>query len=311
MMELAIEAKRLVRRFGKHLAVDDVSFSVPRGAIYGFLGPNGAGKTTTIRMILGLIRPDSGEVRLFGVNVQERRGEGLRQVGALIEAPALYNHLTGLENLEVAQRLIGGERKAAWKTLESVGLEREGERLVSTYSVGMRQRLGIALALLGNPALLILDEPFEGLDPAGIHALRELLADLSRNRGTTVFIATRLLSEVERLASNVGIMRRGTLLFDGRVDALKEQYDLVLGIRTDDPERAVDVLKRGGDEAFVGADGRLLLSISDAADAGRVNSRLVSEGISVVGLSVDQPSLEEIYLAMTGAVLENSRRWNE
>jgi lantibiotic transport system ATP-binding protein len=311
MAELAIEAKRLVRRFGKHLAVDDVSLIVPRGVVYGFLGPNGAGKTTTIRMILGLIHPDSGEVSLFGIDVEDRRREALRPVGALVEAPALYNHLTGLENLEIASRLIGVKRDVAWRTLELVGLDRDGGRLVANYSLGMRQRLGIALALLGSPALLILDEPFEGLDPAGIHALRELLANLARGRGVTVFVATRLLSEVERLASHVGIMRRGKLLFDGPIEALKDQYDSVLGVRVADANQAIEILKRAGDAPFLGADGRVLVSISDPADAARINARLVSEGVSVLGLSVDQPSLEEIYLAMTDAVLDRSRRWDE
>ncbi|MBV9958014.1 MAG: ATP-binding cassette domain-containing protein, partial [Acidobacteria bacterium] len=178
-----IETRGLTRRFGAQLAVDDLNLQAPEAGVYGFLGPNGAGKTTAIRMLLGLIRPDAGEVHLFGEPLHAKRRTLMRRVGALVEAPSLYPHLTGRENLEVTRRMLGAPRPLIDRALETIRLTEDAHRRVREYSLGMRQRLGIALALLNRPELLILDEPTNGLDPAGIHEMRELIRRLPQEFG--------------------------------------------------------------------------------------------------------------------------------
>jgi ABC-type multidrug transport system ATPase subunit len=197
MDKFIIETNDLTRRFGSVKAVDGVSLRVPPGSIYGFLGPNGAGKTTTIRMLLGLIRPNAGEVSLFGRSLSEQRLELLRRVGSLVESPSLYPHLTGWENLELIRRMVGGKPSEIEHALAVVRMEDAAHRLVREYSLGMRQRLGLAVALYGQPELLILDEPTNGLDPAGIHEMRELICSLP-HEGLTVFLSSHLLSEVDQ-----------------------------------------------------------------------------------------------------------------
>jgi ABC-2 type transport system ATP-binding protein len=214
----AIETEALTRAFGARAAVEQLNLLVPNGGIYGFLGPNGAGKTTTIRMLLGLIRPDSGKVRLFGKHFEFSM---LNRVGSLVEAPSLYPHLTGRENLEVTRRLVGAARADIDRVLAIVRLARDADRLVREYSLGMRQRLGLALALLNSPELLILDEPTNGLDPAGIHEMRDLLRRMPAEHGVTVFLSSHLLSEVEQIAGSVGIIREGRMLFQGSLAELR------------------------------------------------------------------------------------------
>lgn len=209
---LAVRTAALTRYFGDIRAVDELELHVPLGSVYGFLGPNGAGKTTTIRLLLGLTRPDKGEVCLLGQRLTVRtRRELLSRVGALVETPSLYPHLNGRENLQVTQEFVGLPRTSIDRVLDTVGLRRDSHRLVRTYSLGMRQRLGLALALLGEPELLILDEPTNGLDPAGIHEMRNLLRELAAEHGISVFVSSHLLSGVEQMASHVGIIARGHL----------------------------------------------------------------------------------------------------
>src|SRR5262249_4989903 len=196
----AIEIHDLWKTYGSVKALRGVSLSVPAPSVYGFLGPNGAGKTTTIRLILGLQRPDRGTLSLFGLSLQEDRIALLRRMGSLVEAPSLYPHLTGRENLEVHRRLLILPLRAIDEALETVDLVSVAHRLVKTYSHGMRQRLGVATALLGNPDLLVLDEPTNGLDPNGIHEMRGLIRTLPKTRGITVFLSSHLLSEVEQVA---------------------------------------------------------------------------------------------------------------
>jgi ABC-2 type transport system ATP-binding protein len=215
----AIETEALTRAFGTRTAVEQLNLLVPAGGIYGFLGPNGAGKTTTIRMLLGLIRPDSGTVRVFG-NQFER--SVLNRVGSLVETPSLYPHLTGRENLEVTRRLIGAAHDNVGRVLAIVRLTRDADRLVREYSLGSKQRLGLALALLNSPELLILDEPTNGLDPAGIHEMRELLRRMPVEHGVTVFLSSHLLSEVEQIAGSVGIIGDGRMLFQGSLAELRD-----------------------------------------------------------------------------------------
>jgi ABC-2 type transport system ATP-binding protein len=217
-MPYAIETDALTRRFGARTVVADLELRVPEGGIYGFLGLNGAGKTTTIRMLLGLIRPDSGAVEIFGRPFKQ---EVLARIGSLVEMPSLYAHLTGRENLEVTRRMVAAPKAAIDRVLELVGLAGDANRLVREYSLGMRQRLGLALALLNSPDLLILDEPTNGLDPAGIHEMRDLIRGLPAEHGVTVFLSSHLLAEVEQIAGFIGIIHEGRMVFQGSLDALR------------------------------------------------------------------------------------------
>src|SRR4029450_5602615 len=221
MAEPIVETRALTRRFGARIAVLNAGPRVPEAGIYGFLGPNGAGKTTTIRMLLGLIRPDEGEVRLFGRPLAGHHRELMRSVGALVETPSLYAHLTGEENLEVARRLVGGPRANIGEALAIVRLTQDAGRRVREYSLGMRQRLGLAPAAPNRPRLLILDEPSNGLDPAGIQEMRGLLRRLAREQGITVFLSSHLLGEIEQVADHIGIIHEGRLLFQGTLGTLQ------------------------------------------------------------------------------------------
>lgn len=300
MSDLAIETIGLARRFGSVLAVDDLSLHVPRGRVYGFLGPNGAGKTTTIRMLLGLIRPDRGDVRLFGEPLApSTRRALLRQIGALVEAPSLYPHLTGTENLRVTQELAGIDRTRIAEVLRIVRLEQDGDRLVQEYSQGMRQRLGIALALLGKPSLLLLDEPTNGLDPAGIHEIRDLIRAFPSDHGITVFLSSHLLAEVEQIATHVGIVGQGRLLFEGTLEELKSRHVDTVVIEVDQPQTASSILRDGG-VRVERTDGACLTVVATGrADVARAASLLVGAGISLYQIRDVRPTLEDLFLELT------------
>jgi ABC-type multidrug transport system ATPase subunit len=223
-MTYTIRTDQLSYCRGRQLIVDHLSLRVPAGSIFGFLGPNGSGKTTTIRLLLGLIQTTNPGIQLFGQELRDYRLPILRKTGALIEAPVLYPHLSGYENIEIGRLARRVERKQAGSVLEMVGLARDAKKRVGSYSLGMRQRLRIALALLGNPDLLILDEPTNDLDPAGIREVRRLLVDLSQVHGKTVFISSHLLSEMEKLVTHVGILNHGKLLFQGPLAQLRSDF---------------------------------------------------------------------------------------
>ena len=282
----AIETQHLTRRFGAFTAVDDVDLQVPRAAVYGFLGPNGAGKTTTIRLLLGLIRPDGGTIRLAKGGV-----------GSLVEMPSLYAHLTGRENLEVTRRLIGSSRIGAERALAIVKLEQDGNRLVKEYSLGMKQRLGLALALLAEPELLILDEPTNGLDPAGIHEIRALIRTFANDHGITVFLSSHLLNEVEQTATHIGIINSGKLLFQGALGELAKHQRTRLCVGVDRPEQAIQALAGERLDATRNPDG--LIEVTGTLDAAHVNAHLVRHGFRVHHLTATQLSLEEIFLTLT------------
>ena len=212
---------------GDVTAVDGIDLQVPEGAIYGFLGPNGAGKSTTIRMLLGLVRPTTGTIRLFGESVRPGGPRHLHRTGALIEAPSLYAHLTGRENLELTRRLTRAPHSRIEHLLKTVDLLKAADRPAGRYSTGMRQRLGLALALMNDPELLILDEPTNGLDPAGIHQIRELIRRIPEELGSTVFLSSHHLSEVEQIASHVGIIHKGKLLYQGSLKDLEDRSRFV------------------------------------------------------------------------------------
>jgi ABC-2 type transport system ATP-binding protein len=292
-----IETRGLTRRFGSQRAVDDLNLLVPAAGVYGFLGPNGAGKTTAIRMLLGLIRPNAGEVRLFGQTLNGNHRSLMRRVGALVEAPSLYPHLTGRENLEVTRRLLGSDRNLAELALATVKLTKDADRRVREYSLGMRQRLG--LALLNNPDLLILDEPTNGLDPAGIHEMRDLIRRLPDEFGVTVFLSSHLLGEVEQIATHIGIIHEGSLLFQGTLAELQSKQHTQLTVGVKQLEVATEFLMNTGwSVQRCVAD---LLSVSTKApdDAVRINKLLVDRGLDVFHLAASQRSLEDIFLSLT------------
>ena len=289
-MNLAIETAGLTKQFrgSDRAAVDGLAMHVPEGAIYGFLGANGAGKTTTLRLLLGLLRPNAGGIRMFGEPV---RGGGRRQVGALIEAPSLYPHLTGVENLAITRRLLGLERSEIGRVLDIVELTGAGNQRVGGYSLGMRQRLAIARALLGRPRLLILDEPTNGLDPEGIRDMRALLRRLPEADGTTLLVSSHLLSEVEQVATHVGMVHRGRLLVE---DGLASLLGGEKSVELETCDRAAGAtLLRGAGFAVREERGSLVVDGDPAPE--RIARLVVENGLALRHLARRQPSLEHIY----------------
>ena len=301
MAEHLIETHSLTRRFGTPLAVNKLNLHVPAAGVYGFLGPNGAGKTTAIRMLLGLLRPNAGEVRLFGSALTKNRRQLMHRVGALVEFPSLYPHLTGRENLEVTRRLLGAPRNLIEDALKTINLARDADRRVREYSLGMRQRLGLALALLNKPELLILDEPTNGLDPAGIHEMRDLIRRLPDELGVTVFLSSHLLGEVQQIASHIGIIHEGILLFQGTLQELqsKQQSHVTVGVKQ--LEVALSCLQHEGWTVERGSEGMLSVATRHTDDVVKINTLLVDRRLEVFHLATAQPSLEDIFLTLTNA----------
>lgn len=217
-----IETKQLTKTYSEFTAVDSLNLHIPKGTVYGFLGPNGAGKSTTMKMFLGLTKPTSGTFSIDGKKYPENRIEILKSVGSFIEAPAFYGNLSGEENLDIVRRILGLPKSTVDEALDIVGLTQYKNRLAKKYSLGMKQRLGLASALIGKPPILILDEPTNGLDPVGIHEIRSLIRSLPQMFDCTVLVSSHLLSEIELMADNVGILNHGRLLFEGTLDELKE-----------------------------------------------------------------------------------------
>lgn len=217
-----IETKQLTKTYSEFTAVNSLNLHIPKGTVYGFLGPNGAGKSTTMKMFLGLTKPTSGTFSIDGKKYPENRIEILKSVGSFIEAPAFYGNLSGEENLDIVRRILGLPKSAVDEALDIVGLTQYKNRLAKKYSLGMKQRLGLASALIGKPPILILDEPTNGLDPVGIHEIRSLIRSLPQMFDCTVLVSSHLLSEIELMADNVGILNHGRLLFEGTLDELKE-----------------------------------------------------------------------------------------
>jgi len=292
----AIQTSDVSRYFGAQRAVHQLSLRVPESGIYGFLGLNGAGKTTTVRLLLGLIQSDAGSIHLFGKPFSNSL---LRRIGSLVDMPSLYSHLTGRENLEVTRRLIEAPRSKIDHALAVVRLTTDADRLVRDYSLGMRQRLGLALAIMNSPDLLILDEPTNGLDPAGIHEMRDLLRDMPREHGVTIFLSSHLLNEVEQVADFVGIIHEGHLMFQGSLAELRERQNRELKVGVRQADKALEFLSSADlDARIVGQD---VISIQEAAiDASQVIRMLVESGYEVFHASLEQESLEDIFLSLTG-----------
>ncbi len=293
-----IVTRALTKRYGRVLAVDRVDLDVREGDRYGFLGPNGSGKTTVVRMLLGLVYATSGEIEIMGRPVPSRVGEVLPRIGALVEGPSCYGHLSGRANLALidAAGKAGPRRtrrRRIGEALDRVGLAGVDNRAVKKYSLGMRQRLGLAAALLRAPRLLVLDEPTNGLDPQGIREIRDLLAELNQG-GTTVFLSSHQLSEVEQLCTRVGIVDRGRLVLQQDLDTLRAPTGRVV-VRTPDADRAAALLdgrvdQRDGDRLVVAA-----------ADPAAVNASLVAAGLRVSEIGPERRSLEELMLSVTGS----------
>jgi lantibiotic transport system ATP-binding protein len=300
MQQIIIETQGLIRRFGQLTAVNKVDLQVPKASVYGFLGPNGAGKTTTIRMLLGLIRPNAGIVTIFGKSIREERLAILGRLGAMVEQPSFYPHLTGRENLEIIRRLRGLQKQSIAEALAIVKLEDAANRQARHYSTGMKQRLGLAIALMGQPELLILDEPTNGLDPAGIHEMRDLIVSLPEEFGITVFLSSHLLSEVEQVATQIGIIRKGELIFQGNPEILQAQLNESVVVSVDQLDKAKAVLAESGWTVQRNGSQKLHVEANGQSDAAMINSQLLNAGVSVYQVSLERPSLEDIFLKVTG-----------
>jgi len=300
-----IVAEGLRRVFGAQVAVDGVSFAVPRGAVYGFLGPNGAGKSTTIRVLLGLVRPDEGRAAICGHDVVGARRLALAGVGSIVETPALYGHLTGRENLEITRRLLGCQRGEIGRVLGVGGLSGVGGKRVKRYSLGMKQRLGLARALLGEPSVLILDEPTNGLDPSGIREMRALIRSLPDRSGATVLVSSHHLSEVEQLATHVGVMDHGRLLFSGAIAELFDRHTPRVEIGASSPERVVAVLAERGLRVHLAGEERIVVDLpasrAPTEEAAELKRGLLDRGIGVHHLALPRPSLEDLFFSLTSA----------
>ena len=296
-MPPAIATEGLTRQFRGGHGIFDLDLSVPAGVVYGFLGPNGAGKTTTIRLLLGLLTAERGSIRVFGETLAPSQRDALARIGSLVESPALYPHLTGRQNLEVTRRLLAINHRRIDETLEITGMRDAADRCVREYSLGMKQRLAISLALLNSPRLLILDEPANGLDPSGILDMRRLLRSLAQD-GITVFVSSHQLSEVEQFASHVGVLHQGRLRFQGTLDSLRSRHGAHLHLRCDDVLRAAQLLMSAGET--VGDAGLDTLSIRlRERSEGQINRLLVEAGITVSHLAREQLSLENLFFDMT------------
>ncbi|HEY0896864.1 MAG TPA: ATP-binding cassette domain-containing protein [Sphingobacteriaceae bacterium] len=295
---MAISTASLSYRFGKQLILDAVTLKVPRGGVYGFLGPNGAGKTTTIKLLLSLLQSSARNIFIFGKELSENRIEILSRIGSLVEQPALYPHLTGRENLRNRALLLQIPKARVEEILELVGLAEAGNKKAGNYSLGMKQRLGIGLALLNDPDLLILDEPTNGLDPNGIIEIRHLVKKLSADHGKTVFISSHLLSEVEKMATHVGIINRGKLLFQGSIEELHQLNQPVINVTVDDPAGAAGILREEGIATSVHADGLVIPYQSRTQMAG-VNTMLVRNGYTVYSIMNEKKDLEHLFLNIT------------
>ena len=293
----ALVASHLSKVIGDRTIVDDVSFDLRPGEVFGFLGPNGAGKTTTIRMLVGLIKPTKGTVMVCGYDLRRNFEKALRCIGCIVENPDLYRFMTGRENLEHFARMLSVPRAEIERVAELVNLAHRLDQRVGTYSLGMRQRLGIAQAMLGQPRVLILDEPANGLDPAGIREIRELLRGLAAERGMAVFVSSHLLAEIELTADRVAIIHKGRILRSGTVRELISG-NRVMELRVGDVERASSIL-REKEVAFTIQDDLLLTAIEEA-DAPPLIAALAGSGVGVFHARPRVQTLEEMFLEATG-----------
>lgn len=305
MTDYAIDTDQLTRRFGQREIVKRINLKVPRREIYGFLGPNGAGKTTTIRMLLGLIRSSSGDIRILGKDLNRNRMDILRDVGSLVESPSYYAHLSGYKNLQIVTLMHGVPESRIREVLHWVRLEQAAHRPVKSYSLGMRQRLGIAMALITEPKLLILDEPTNGLDPSGIQEIRELITRLPRDFDITILLSSHLLSEIEQVATYVGIINQGELIFQGPLEELTRRSKPYVWIEVDRPMEAAAALRNIGWDAEPSiTTNQLRTSITERRQSAEMIRYLVGQQYDLYRVTEKKKTLEDIFLELTGQ--ENS-----
>ena len=305
MKKVVLKTYNITKKYGEQLAVDNVNMTIKKGDIYGFIGQNGAGKTTLIRLITGLIHKSGGEIELLGANEENELNKARTMVGSLIETPSFYTNMTARENLEVSRlvRNIPG-KKCIDEVLELVGLKDVEKKKVKNFSLGMRQRLGIANALMGNPKLLILDEPINGLDPMGIVEIRELLKKINKEKDMTILISSHILSELSELATTYGIISNGKLIEEITAKQLSENCRQYIDLRGDDTARAVILLERelGISDYEVLEDSNIKV-FSNLDNVGEINSLLSRSGIIVESISVKGENLEEYFMNKVGGVL--------
>ncbi len=296
--ELVIETRDLSYLFGEQMVLDQISLKVIKGSIYGFLGPNGAGKTTTIKILLNLLHSADKNIYLFGKELNTNRIETLSNIGSLIEQPAIYSHLSGRENLRNRAKLLQIPSSRVEEILNLVDLKESAEKKAGKYSLGMKQRLGIGLALLSDPPLLILDEPTNGLDPNGIIEVRHLLQKLVKEQGKTVFISSHLLSEVEKMITHVGIINRGKLLFQGTLEELHSVNMSQIVIVTADLVESANLLLKNGYQAEVVGD-TIRVPYTSLSEIAIINSLLVSHRQQVFSIGQSRQNLEDLFLSIT------------
>ena len=298
--QFVIETNNLAFGFSnKKINIKNINIKVERGSIYGFLGPNGAGKTTTIRLLLGLLRDRNNSVALFGKNLLQNRIESLSKIGALIEQPSLYEHLSGYDNLEITRQLRKIPKEKIDGVLQIVRLSKAAHKKVRAYSLGMKQRLGIALALLAEPELLILDEPVNGLDPGGMMEMRELLKAINRKYNTTIFLSSHLIAEVERIVTHVGIINMGEMLFQGTIEDLYnlQKKDLKVHIQVDNASAAIELLKKS--YCVTDNGGSLDITIKSKDEVSEIMQILMVNDVKIYEAVIESKNLEQLFLDMT------------
>lgn len=276
-----------------------MNLEIAKGDIYGFLGPNGAGKTTTIRMLLGLIQPTEGSIRIFGRELRKDKLAILRRIGSLVEYPSYYGHLNAVDNLEAIRRILGAPKSRIDEVLEIVSLTSESRRAVKGYSLGMKQRLGIAASLLGSPDLLILDEPTNGLDPAGIHEIRELIKSMPAQYGITVLVSSHLLGEVEQMANRVGIIREGQMVFQDTIQNLRLQASHDMELVVSEPDSALWLARDLGSAGIL-KEGTLVFPGMKDPQVAQLVKRLVENGHDIYRVEQNKRSLEDIFMEVIG-----------
>ncbi len=298
MISYCIETENLSYKFsGNEPVLKNINLQVPQGSIYGFLGPNGAGKTTTLRLLLGLLKKQQGEIKIFNKEFDANRISILKNVGSLIESPSLYSHLTATENLEVLQKIYRCPETRIKEALEIVGLSQTGNKKAGQFSLGMKQRLSIAISILHNPSLLILDEPTNGLDPNGIIEIRELLKKLNSEYKTTIVISSHLLAEIEKLVTHIGVINKGNILFQGTLDELrwKQMHNSVIYFDTSDNEKAKEIIS-SNDIRILSSKEWITIPLVEKKAIAMLNQKLVEEGIEVYQISTSQKDLESIFM---------------
>ncbi|SUM58498.1 ABC transporter family protein [Staphylococcus microti] len=296
-----VETQNVSKKFGSFQAVQDLNIRIPEGQICGFLGPNGSGKTTTIRMLLGLAKPTDGHVKLFDMALEDHKQEILNQVGALVDSPSFYDHLTGYENLKIMQYIHNNRENEIENVLEIVELTHAAHKKVKDYSLGMKQRLGIAIALMNNPKLIILDEPTNGLDPSGIKKMRELLMKLVEERGISIIVSSHNLFEIEQMCSYVCVINSGKLLFQGEMQTLLSEYNQDnVYFMTGDNEKAQSLL----DGFNTSIQNERLHVQAHRNDIPKINKTLVGHDVDIYEIYHEKSSLEDIFLKLTNEQVE-------